>query len=80
MNPDSDLCWAGRDADFGGRWTKPCPSVGRNLIGAPGLLNPIQLCDPHFAEVNAAGLVEEPFMDPDEFDRRMPGFQHGERR
>lgn len=64
-----DVCEAGRRANFGGRWKVPCMEYGRNMIGNPSL-DPIKLCDQHFAEVNEAGLVDETNIDPAEFRRR----------
>lgn len=72
------LCEAGRTAFFGGRWRgiSPCQQIGRNRIsgfGPPIVLNgreltEINLCDEHFRQVNAAGLVTMPYagyQDPD---------------
>ncbi len=63
------LCWAGRKAFFGGRWNHlpPCEQIGRNQIGTE--LGPacVFLCDEHFDQVNAAGLVTEPYLDPEQF-------------
>jgi hypothetical protein len=61
---------AGREADFGGRWTEPCPEIGRNLIGSEGPHLPvIELCDEHFAQVNEAGLITEPNLGEGEAGR-----------
>jgi hypothetical protein len=67
---------AGREADFGGRWTEPCPEIGRNLIASEGPELPtIHLCDGHFKEVNEAGMIAEAYLGAgeagrDEFERR----------
>ena len=62
-------CAAGRSAFFGGQWAEPCPEKAIHHIGPPGA-DPIRLCDGHFIEVNAAGLVTDPNLDEDEFQRR----------
>jgi hypothetical protein len=58
-------CWAGWRAWFGGRWVgiPPCTKVGRNHIAfvkddGTFIAGTIDLCDEHFAQVDAAGLVE----------------------
>lgn len=68
-------CMAGVEAVFDGSWTEPCTKPGRNVIGSDFPLPLIYLCDDHFAEVNAAGLVTEPDLGVgeagrDEFERR----------
>ena len=69
---------AGREAEFGGRWTEPCPELGRNLIASEGPELPvIHLCDGHFAEVNAAGMVTEPFVGEGEAGRQEFARRHG---
>lgn len=67
-----NTCAAGRTAFFGGRWKLPCPYDGDviHVIAAPELPEGLRLCPRHFKQVNAAGLVEEPYIDPAEFDRR----------
>ena len=69
----SEPCAAGTTAFFGGRWKLPCFRVGNNVIGAndSGINATVALCDEHFAEVNAAGLVDEPYMDPHQWERKM---------
>lgn len=66
-------CAAGRTAFFGGRWARgyPCPNDGRHIVAAE-VGPPIPLCDRHFEQVLAAGLVSEPYINPDEFERRRP--------
>ncbi len=69
---------AGREAEFGGRWTEPCPKLGRNLIGSEGPELPIiELCDDHFAEVNAAGLIAEANLGEGEAGRQEFARRHG---
>lgn len=63
------LCEAGRTAFFSGQWDNipPCTALGRNCIHGLGQRvrfldrSVIYLCDGHFHEVNAAGLIIEPF-------------------
>jgi hypothetical protein len=62
-------CAAGRSAFFGGSWTEPCDRTSIHSIGSPKA-EPIWLCDEHFQEVKAAGLVKEAFIDETEFQRR----------
>lgn len=66
-----NTCAAGRTAFFGGRWKLPCPYKGDviHVIAAPEFPG-LRLCPRHFEQVNEAGLVAEPYIDPDEFDRR----------
>lgn len=66
---DGDLCEAGKRADFGGRWTEPCFEQGIHAIANPEM-DPILLCDRHFREIYAAGLVGEPNIGFEEFLRR----------
>lgn len=68
----TELCDAGRRAFFGGKWKgiEPCPNIGRHLIGSPGGVQ-LRFCDTHFEEVNAAGLVTEPYVGEQGFERRM---------
>jgi hypothetical protein len=63
------VCHAGRSALFGGRWHEPCPNYARNYIGSPEA-DPIILCDEHFRQVNEAGLVNEPYLGRQEYERR----------
>jgi hypothetical protein len=63
------VCHAGRSAFFGGRWQEPCPNYARNHIGSPEA-DPIILCDDHFRQVNEAGMVKEPNIGPQEYERR----------
>jgi hypothetical protein len=63
------VCHAGRSAFFGGRWQEPCPNYARHHIGSP-TADPIVLGDEHFQQVNEAGLVTEPFLDPQEYKHR----------
>jgi len=66
------LCDAGRVAFFGGKWTTACPVPSLHLIASSdeGPFPDVHLCHEHFAEVYRARLIEEPFVEPDEFDRR----------
>lgn len=68
----TEPCAAGRTAFFGGRWTvlDAHDEIGRHVIGSPGGVV-VHLCDKHFAEVNAAGLVTEPNIGEEELERRM---------
>jgi hypothetical protein len=67
---EDGLCAAGRYAFFGGRWANDlCVDEGNHVIGTE-LGAGVRLCDWHFAEVNAAGLVSQPFMDPAEWKRK----------
>lgn len=69
-----DYCDAGRRAFFGGRWPDlPCMQHGRHVIGAPGPVPAIKLCDKHFIEVYDAGLVTEPNIGEESFRRRYGG-------
>ena len=62
-------CPAGRTAFFDGSWTVPCERTSIHSIGSPKA-EPIWLCDEHFQEVKAAGLVKETFIDETDFRRR----------
>lgn len=31
----------------------------------------VRFCDPHFKQLLEAGLIEEPYIDPDEAERRL---------
>lgn len=64
-----DFCEAGRRATFGGRWKIPCMEHSHHAIANPSL-EPIALCDRHFNEVNAAGLVADLNIGFPEFYRR----------
>lgn len=75
MADDSPVCMAGRSVFFGGRWKQPCeePLFGRiHVIAAPGSQE-ILLCDKHFMQVQGAGLVDEPYVDREEWQRRRRG-------
>jgi hypothetical protein len=61
------LCWAGVQATFGGRWRQPCPNLGNNRIGDERTPNAAFLCTEHFEQVLAAGLIDEPFLSPEQF-------------
>jgi hypothetical protein len=63
------VCHAGRSAFFGGRWQEPCPNYARHYIASPES-DPIVLCDGHFEQVNEAGQVKEPYLDPQDYERR----------
>lgn len=67
MPPPED-CDAGRSAFFGGKWLKPCKHKAIHYITSPASV--IKLCDVHFDEANAAGLISEPFIGEDEYNRR----------
>lgn len=77
---DGEQCWAGRLAFASGRWdrTMPCLRYARHVIafsqelGGPQLPGSpeIRLCDEHYAELEAMGLIEEPVVSDAEFDRR----------
>jgi glycerophosphoryl diester phosphodiesterase len=67
--PDHRNCAAGRTAFFGGRWTTACPAAAIHEVGSPAQ-DPILLCDEHFRQVHAAGLVTDPYLDKEEYDRR----------
>lgn len=63
MDVDDDwICSAGRTAFFGGRWKFPCfePTEHEHRIFSPGFR--IDLCDKHFAEVHALGLITDPYI------------------
>lgn len=65
------FCWAGRWAFFGGLWDRrrPCPLPPAHQI-ANELMEPIQLCDPHFKQVEAAGLVTDVDIGVEAFEER----------
>jgi hypothetical protein len=65
----SELCHAGKQCGFGGKWRTPCESFAIHAIANPGS-PPILLCDTHFQEVFEAGLVTEPNVGEEEFKRR----------
>ena len=64
-----ELCQAGRECGFGGKWTTPCPNEAIHGITSPAR-PPILLCDRHFKEVNAAGLIVDENIGKEEYDRR----------
>ena len=68
---DDDVweCAAGRTAFFDGAWTAPCglPTEHHHVIIAVDTR--IELCDTHFAEVNAAGLISDPYVSEEEAAR-----------
>ena len=76
---DRLTCDAGRRADFGGRWRTPCQYVfGRddriNMLGFEGtdvIGGPLRFCDAHFQQLIDAGLITEPNIGADEFERRQ---------
>lgn len=45
------------------------PNYARHHIGSPEA-DPIILCDEHFRQVNEAGMVKEPYLEPHEYERR----------
>lgn len=71
-------CQAGSRADMGGRWKVPCLNHARNTLAfsegfglpmAPG--SPLlHFCDDHTQELIDAGLIEEPNVGEEEFERR----------
>lgn len=65
----SELCQAGSRCGLGGKWTTPCSSPAIHGIANPGS-EPILLCDKHFREVSADGLVKDENIGKEEFDRR----------
>jgi len=80
MAAEHQECASGRSAFFGGAWTEPCPNQARHAIASP-TAEPIWLCDEHFNEVNAAGLVKEPDIGEDEYqDREAERQGSGKRR
>lgn len=72
---EEDMCWAGWKAFLGGRWKLPCVHEGIHVIGAPGLEKPVRLCEKHFQEALALGLVTDPYIGDEEYQRRrnLPG-------
>jgi hypothetical protein len=62
-------CDSGRTALFDGTWTAPCPEPAIHHIGSPAA-EPIRLCEGHFQQILAAGLVKEPNLDPTEYQKR----------
>lgn len=63
-------CAAGRTAFFHGAWTEPCelPTEHQHHI-ITGIMN-VDLCDTHFAQVNAAGLVTDPYITRDAAEQK----------
>lgn len=72
------VCDAGRSAFFGGRWREPCPNYARHHIASPEA-DPITLCDEHFRQVDEAGMVKEPDLGEQEYERREQQRVSGER-
>jgi hypothetical protein len=62
-------CHAGRKAFFNGKWSQPCLNKSIHYIVWPNG-SPIELCDEHFFEVSAAGLITEPNISEKEAMRR----------
>ena len=65
----SQKCDAGRGCGYGGRWKMPCPHEAMHAIASPSM-PPIHLCEEHFREVAAAGLVADQNITKEEFDLR----------
>ena len=63
-----NLCHSGRKAFYGGKWMFPCPNSAIHHITGGEFV--VQLCDKHFQEVLAAGLVTDPYLSEKEFIRR----------
>jgi hypothetical protein len=63
------VCDAGRTSFFGGRWTEPCSNPPLHKIGRTNG-DPIVLCDEHFHQVEAAGLVLDENIGQDDFVQR----------
>ena len=64
-----EVCHAGRTAAFGGRWIEPCLISPSHKIGRTGG-DPIVLCDEHFQQVEAAGLVSDANIGKQDFAQR----------
>lgn len=64
-------CGAGRYAFFGGRWSEPCNEPLRGRIHVIGSDHGVEMrfCDKHFRELLKAGLVEEPYISPEGFEK-----------
>lgn len=75
-----EQCWAGRKAFASGRWAQilPCIRFGRHVLafsvelGGPAVAGApvMRFCDEHCAELIAMGLIEEPMVGEDEWERR----------
>lgn len=63
------MCQAGKECGMSGWWTVPCDKPAVHGITNPAG-PPILLCDLHFMEVSAAGLVKDENIGKEEFDRR----------
>lgn len=65
-----EYCDAGFIAYFGGRWREPCQERGFHVVMDLDASNDMEalLCEEHFRQVHAAGLVEHvnPKWKPDE--------------
>jgi hypothetical protein len=69
-----EWCDAGFRAFFGGRWHGIlCDKPGRHVIGTDGPILAALLCDLHYYQVEAAGLVIEPDVSVEDFKRRYGG-------
>jgi hypothetical protein len=64
-----EVCHAGRTSFFGGTWTEPCSNPPLHKIGRTSG-DPIVLCDEHFQQVEAAGLVSDENIGKEDFTRR----------
>lgn len=64
-NPTTWQCAAGRTAFYGGLWREPCelPTEHQHVIIAANAR--VELCDTHFAEAHADGLVSDPYVSRD---------------
>lgn len=73
-------CASGRTAFFGGRWKFPCfePTEHQHTIVTG--IGRVELCDKHFAEVNAAGLVTDPYISEEGAERLVELERKGRRR
>lgn len=77
---DPWVCAAGRTAFFGGRWGLPCFEPTEHQHAVISGLGRVQLCDKHFAEVNEAGLITDPYVSEDGAGRLVDLERKGRRR
>lgn len=73
-----ELCWAGREALFSGKWSNihPCVTVATNLIIGPSGEPTSWFCDIHFQELVDAGAIDNPsvgYLHPRDLGWSDPG-------
>jgi hypothetical protein len=80
--PMIDLrCQSGRLANYGGRWTEPCPRMADEALAfSEDVRLPrvddtpvLMFCTNHMTELIAGGMVDEPYVGVEEWIARVEG-------